>query len=121
MCAGSQRAPPHPQPSLQVVRFAKVPYLCRGDSHRAYYTLADALLVLKPSAVVPPPGGSEIAVAVMSGGAQAAADVHTFAEWPPLDAPTAAAFGGPLKRGAGAVATGTASSGRRHDSTDSTD
>ena len=33
----------------QVLRVAKVPYLCRGDSAKAYYTLADAILVLRPS------------------------------------------------------------------------
>ena len=35
---------------LQVERISKVPYLCRGDSNKAYYTLADAILVLKPKA-----------------------------------------------------------------------
>lgn len=32
---------------LAVERIARVPYLCRGDSHKAYYTLSDAILVLR--------------------------------------------------------------------------
>ena len=34
---------------LELLRIASVPYLCRGDAEHPYYTLRDAILVLRPS------------------------------------------------------------------------
>lgn len=37
-----------PRAALRLERLARVPYLCRGDSRRAYYVLSDAIMVLRP-------------------------------------------------------------------------
>jgi len=38
---------------LHLQQWAKVPYLCRGDSNKAWYVLSDAVMVLKSSADAP--------------------------------------------------------------------
>ena len=35
---------------FDIVSISRVPYLCRGDMHRPYYVLSDAIIVARPAA-----------------------------------------------------------------------
>jgi len=71
---------------LEVERAAKVPYLCRGDHHKPYYVLADAILVcrLRPGVGAGAAAGDVGTARGAAAGAGAAA--AAAATLPPLSA-----------------------------------